>query len=550
MKRIDRALSFWRFDGVLTWVLAVGIGLVALAIATVNILDRVVIEKAAAQNLHAEFLRAAASVSRIVGHAERDIHNVPALQEAFEDILELRPGIQRLDVFEVSPTSRTLIHSNDPAHPPQELGPDEWSEVSGGRSVARLDDSTDDRAWIITAPIKKDGQVVGALRGRFSLWKYDRLIKQEGELAKDVTLGLVSMTCLAFLVLIRVKVHRPMRQLLHAMRRTEAGDLTSQAALIGPSDLREIAGQFNRMLGRIREDIHVKEGLLGEIRTLNGSLLDRVAAATSELQRTNMMLLEAQVRAERTEKLAALGELSAVMAHELGSPLNAISGHLQLLRAGPGHPDQEQDRRLAIIRSQIDRMVEIITRILDSTRVQVRPTPVDLNGVVQEVLALITPGLPGRRITVKTDLAAPLPSVVGDPSALHGMIFNLATNAIQAMSKGGELGIRTSLVSQQGMPGQVILDGSPTLAGAAVRLVVEDTGHGIPPEHLEGIFEPFFTTRPNEGGAGLGLAICRRVVSSSGGRLAVRSRLGQGTLFTIDLPLWKTEHPGGLRHGA
>ena len=534
-----------RFNGVLVWVMVAGIILVALTIAAVNLLDRLVIEQAAAQNLHAEFLRAAGSVSRIIGKSG-DIHDVDALQEAFQDIFELRPGIRRLSVYEIMPNSTRLILSSDPEAAPDVLSLHEQTEIAAGRSVAHFENDLIDRAWLITAPIRLNGQIVGALRGRYSVWKYDRLIKQEGQMAKDVGVAAVTITCLVFLLLIRLKVHQPIRQLLQAMRRAEAGDLTSQAPLAGPSDLQEVAGQFNRMLGRVREAIAVKEALLGEIQGFNDMLKTRVAETKEELHRANSMLVEARIQTERAEKLAALGELSAVMAHELGNPLNSISGHLQLLLKEADR--KERYRHLTIIRSEIDRMVTIIQHILESTRLHVQSTSVDLNEVIRGVEALIAPSLSGKRIVFKMDLAAQLPSVAGDQRALHGMIFNLVTNAIQAMPDGGELAVKTLYAIDDRVEGTLVLRGDAALKKGAVRLILHDTGRGIPSDHLAKIFEPFFTTRHNRGGTGLGLAICHRVVSSIGGRIAVHSIVGQGTSFTVDLPVWNELHAGDPYH--
>lgn len=534
-----------QFKGVLVWVMAAGIVLVALTIAAVNLLDRLVIEQAAAQNLHAEFLRATASLSRIIGKSG-DIHDLDALREAFEDIFELRPGIRRLSVYEVSPESGPLIFSSDQHTVPVQLTNRELVEISAGRSMTQFADDPEDRAWVITAPIMVQGRVIGALRGRFSLWKYDRLIKQEGQLAKDIGVAAVTITCLVFLLLIRVKVHKPIRQLLQAMRRAEAGDLKSQAPLAGPSDLQEVAGQFNRMLGRVREAIAAKEALLGEIQGFNDTLKRRVAETKEELHRANSMLVEARIQTERAEKLAALGELSAVVAHELGNPLNSISGHLQLSLKEADR--KERFRHLTIIRSEIDRMVTIIQHILESTRLHVQSASVDLNEIIRGIEGLIAPSLAGKRIVFKTDLATQLPSVSGDQRALHGMIFNLVTNALQAMPDGGELTIRTLDAIDDRLAGTLVLRGDAALRTGAVRLIFQDTGRGIPSDHLTKIFEPFFTTRQKVGGTGLGLAICHRVVSSVGGRMAVHSVVGHGTCFTIDLPIWNESRAGGLQH--
>lgn len=536
------------FNGVLAWIIVVGVVLVGLAIATVNLLDREVIEEAASENLRGAFQRVATSISRIVENARGGLHDLDALEEAFEDVFELRPGIRRLELFDLTAQPAALVLSSAPGSTVSLLSSEEWREVAAGRSVAHFDDSITDRAWLITAPIRENGQVVGAIRGRFSLWKYDRLIGEERELAKNVGVGAVSITCLVFLALIRLKVHQPIHRLLSAMRRAEAGDLKSQAPVMGPSDIQEVASQYNRMLGRVRESITEKEELLSEIQSLNDSLKARVVEATSELHKTNMKLVEAQVQAERAEKLAALGELSAVVAHELGNPLSSISGHLQMLSRDAAQPAPERDRHLDIIESEIDRMVGIIQHILDSTRVQVQAAPVDLNVVISEVLALLSHSLPGRKIAVRTELTPVLPPVAGDRRTLHGMLFNLILNAIQAMPQGGTLEVRTSQARDEEddrLDGQVVLAGAPGLCVGAVRVSVRDTGQGIPPERLGKIFEPFFTTRQLTGGTGLGLALCRRVVASSGGRLVVESVIGKGTIFTIDLPWWSGEGPKG-----
>ncbi|WP_447972196.1 sensor histidine kinase [Nitrospira sp. Kam-Ns4a] len=532
-------MKFPLLTGILAWVIGTGVCLVGVTIVLVNLLDRRVIEQAAERNLQAEFRRAAGSVSRLVRNAGDHIHDTRALREAFQDIFELRPGIRWLEVFAFWPGISELVLSSDPQRTLQTLSAEERAAVEAGRTYAVFDDSVMDRAWIITAPIQVEGHVEGALRGRFSLWKYDRLIRAEAILAKEVGVGAVAITCLIFLVLIRVTVHQPISRLLCAMRQAEAGDLTSRAPLMGPSDLQEVSRQYNRMLGRVREAIAERERLLGEIRGLNQTLITRVAEATEELRQTTLLLVEARTQAERAQKLAALGEFSAVVAHELGTPLSAISGHLQMLANDTDQ--QDRYRRVAIIRSELARMTEIIRHILDSTQVRIQIASVDLNEVVQQSLALIVPVVSTRNITLQTNLAPALPAAAGDSTALKGVLFNLLTNAIQAMSNGGTLSVTTVLAHDSPPDGVVMLSGSSALAQSAIRLLVGDTGQGIPPEHLARIFEPFFTTRASGGGSGLGLAVCHRVVASCGGRLAVRSEVGRGTVFTVDLPVWMGE---------
>ncbi len=531
-----------RSGGILLWVMAAGTILVGLAILIVNHITAAVIENVAAENRHAEFLHVAGTINRLISSSE-GTHELPALRAAFRSILDLRPGIRSLDYYELSTDAAVLILSTHPQEAPQVLPSAERNEIAASHPISYFDDSGRERAWIITAPVTRNDHVVGALRGRFSISKFDRLIEKEQQWASYVTIGAVAVTCLVFLVLIRMKVHAPIQQLLHAMQRAENGDLAVQAPVTGPRDVQELALQFNNMLGQIREVVAVKAKLLDEIRSFNETLTEKVNQATSELRHTNMRLIEAQIQVERAQKLAALGELSALVAHELGTPLSAISGHLQMLR---GDADREdQDRRLAIIRSEITRMIETIRHILDSTQVQLRPVRVDLNAIIREELALIAPGLQSRNIAVTSELAGSLPPVAGDQLGLRGLLSNLFTNAIQAMANGGELKVKTCRVSDGTIEGAVVLAGMPELKKDAVRLIVSDTGKGIPGEDIGKIFEPFFTTRPAEGGTGLGLAMSRRVVSSCGGRLAVHSTVGCGTMFVIDLPVWTAEDCDG-----
>ena len=526
------------FDGVLAWVTLTGVVLVGISIVLIALLESHIIEQASAHNRQAEFLHATKFLSHMTGKTG-GIRDVGVLQEVIRDILEIRPGIRRLSVFEFTPESSTLIFSTGSPAAPQVLSVQERDESAAGRSVMQFDESLGERAWRITAPITVEGRVVGALQGVFSIKIYDELIKQETELAKVIGIGAVSVTSLAFILLIRIKIHRPIRRLLKAMQQVETGDLSSHAPATGPSEIQQVAGQFNRMLDRVGEAATEKDRLLGDIQHFNETLQRRISEATDALHQANLELVEARIQVERTQTLAALGELSAVVAHELGNPLNALSGHLQML-AHAGDSKSRQ-RHLAIIRSEIDRMVAIIKHVLDSTRVPLRSAPVDLNGVIHDVLTLLVPGLPRHRIIVKTDLESNLPAVTGDQRALYGILFNLVSNAVQAMPTGGELDIQTREVSREGMPGMVIVRGAACVDVAAVRLTIRDTGKGISPDHLSRIFEPFFTTRRDEGGTGLGLALCHRVLSSSGGRLAVESVVGHGTQFTIDVPIWHAD---------
>jgi signal transduction histidine kinase len=523
-----------KIDGIMAWVAITGGILIVLSIIVIVFLESRIVDQAGAEDRQGGFLRAAEFVGKMISKTG-GIRDLEVTEELIKEVRELRPGIKRLSVFEITSESASLILSSDPRAAPRTLGLQELAEIHAGRSVMQLDDSSEERAWRITAPIIVDGKVVGALRGLYSIKEFDAL-KQEIGLTKVVGLGVGVVTSLTFLLLVRFRIHRPVYQILSAMRKVEEGNLSVRAPVTGPAEIQEVASQFNRMLGCVREEGIEKDRLLGEVRHFNETLQKRVADATEELQRANLELVEARIAMERSQRLAALGELSATVAHELGNPLNALSGHLQML----SHTDDasSRQRHLAIIQSEVDRMVAIIRQVLNQTRVRLQSTPLNLNSTIHEVLSLLSPGMTRRHVTVKTDLQDDLPLVAGDPRALHGLVFNLVSNAKQAMPSGGELMIRTRVAGGTELPGTVIVSEGVLVNVGAVRLTIGDTGNGIPPEHLARIFEPFFTTRHEQGGTGLGLTMCHRVVTDSGGRLAVKSDVGQGTEFTVDLPIW------------
>ncbi len=539
MQQFDEGEMFkkwWKFDGIMAWFTIIGATLVGLSIAAIALFDSEIVNQAGAYNRQASFLRISEFVGDMIGKTG-SIQDPAMVEHLIQDVRKIRPGILRLSVFEITPQSSALILSTDPEAVPRTLDPQERTEIQAGRSVMQLDESSAERAWRITAPIMIDGKVAGALRGLFSVREYDDLLKEETALAKTIGIGVVLLTSLTFLLLIRAKIHQPVHRLLSAMRNVEAGNLSSDVSIDGPVEIQEMATQFNRMLSARRRAWSERGHLLTEVQHFNETLQKRVADATAELQQANLELVEARLAIERSQRMAALGELSATVAHELGNPLNALSGHLQMLTHTTHSASRE--RHLTVIRSEVDRMVAIIRQLLDQTRVRLRTAPINLNCTIQEVLSLLSPGLPRQHVTLKTDLQADLPPVAGDPRALHGLLFNFAANAVQAMPSGGELTIRTRAAWSRELPGTVIVSEGARVNGTTVRLTISDTGYGIPPEHLSRIFEPFFTTRHEQGGTGLGLAICHRVVTDSGGRLAVKSEAGQGTEFTIDLPIWK-----------
>jgi two-component system NtrC family sensor kinase len=263
-------------------------------------------------------------------------------------------------------------------------------------------------------------------------------------------------------------------------------------------------------------------------------LLLVIARDISERQRIAKQLAQA-------EKLAALGRLSASLAHEINNPLQAIhnSVHLLLNRT---LPEEKQLTYLRMTQAEIDRLISIVQRLLDFYR----PSrdgmrPLDPNDILDAVLPLIEGQAQEHGVRVVCERAAELPRVLAISTHLKQVCFNLLFNAVEAMPDGGMLTIRAYVSSSEPTDPEeaefVAMAGghyASVVPYPALVIEVSDTGPGIPPDELSKIFEPFYTTRTK--GTGLGLSVSYTIIEQHHGELVVRSRIDEGTTFRIKLP--------------
>jgi signal transduction histidine kinase len=235
----------------------------------------------------------------------------------------------------------------------------------------------------------------------------------------------------------------------------------------------------------------------------------------------------AHAEIRQKEKLLGIGQLVAGIAHQIANPLDGLQNCLQKIgervKDDPRLADYVQMMAGALDR--IERTAKRVQSFAHPHGITVQPT--DVNAVVEATLQFLgTPQYEG--IHVRTDLGE-VPPVDGDAYTLQEVLFNLCTNAFAAMPNGGTLTLRTRTLGR-----------GDEDAMESVAIEVTDTGVGIPRMHLEKVFEPFFTTRADSGGTGLGLGLCRMLVSEMGGRMEVQSVVGRGTVFSIVLNLAKT----------
>ena len=254
-----------------------------------------------------------------------------------------------------------------------------------------------------------------------------------------------------------------------------------------------------------------KARLHNEVSHLAEVLAERVEERTRELRETQAQLVQA-------EKLAALGELAAGVAHEINNPLHILQAYVEHM-SSKLPPDTPFADFLDPMRNALDSIARLAGQLRDFSR----PAggewkALNINRTLENVLRLVNKEMMHCQIDVQTQLAHPLPTATGDNRQLEQVFLNIILNARDAMPGGGRLSVETYASED------------------TIHIRLADTGVGIREEDLQRIFEPYFTTKEDRG-TGLGLAICQRIVSQHGGRISVSSKLGEGTVFIIHLPV-------------
>jgi len=315
-------------------------------------------------------------------------------------------------------------------------------------------------------------------------------------------------------LLLWLLVLRPVHRVTAAMDRAGAGDLTTRIPEDSPDEIGDMARAWNQMTGDLKR---AREDLQG----LNRTLEERVDEKTRQLEHTHHQMMV-------VEKMASLGKLAAVVAHEINNPLAGIRTYARVLRrqlAGadltPPSSDQlkETDRILEMVDGEAGRCGDIVRNLLAFSRqVGARLAEEDLAPVVERCRMLIKHQAEMLGVTLEARTAADLPKIVCDAAQVQQVVLALAMNALEATPADGRVWIDASR------------------DGDGVRLVIGDTGGGIPQDHLDRIFEPFFTTKEAGKGVGLGLAVVYGIVNAHHGTIGVESEPGRGTTFTIHLP--------------
>jgi two-component system NtrC family sensor kinase len=368
--------------------------------------------------------------------------------------------------------------------------------------------------WYFTAyePIfDLSGSVIGSLYVGMLEQPHTALKKKVGLLFAGVLLA-GSLFGLAVSGYIGNLLSRPIRELKGLVQRFSAGERDLRIETSSGDEIGELAEEFNSMTAALRQREYA-------IIQLNRGLEAKVQERTAELEAKNQLLLKTQGELVKAEKLAAVGELAAGVAHEINNPMAIIRGNAEILlmELQNGHPSREEAE---IIAQQVVRVESIVGDLLTFARHRRKAIkPVAVDRVLEEILQQVKHHVALDGIEVKCEYGMGGTEINGDENQLRQVFTNLIVNAVQSMASGGNLTVRT------------FIDNDASIC----RAEIEDTGNGIPPEQVKDIFTPFFTTRQT--GTGLGLSVSYGIIKDHGGNIDVTSKCGEGSLFRVILPL-------------
>ncbi|MDE3032808.1 MAG: HAMP domain-containing protein [Acidobacteriota bacterium] len=443
-------------------------------------------------------------------------------------------SIFQIDVFRRVGRNEVELLRSSADEDSVDWGPDIGSYLTlKGPQAELVDLTTGTKAWKVYLPIRspRPGHPpLGLIRAYCDLERWQVVWNQNFKKTIHTLPGVLLGEFILLWLILRWLISDPVESTVRAMQQLEQGDPAARVPVIRKDELGLIATRFNDMASRLQGAAEEREALFREIQGLNANLQARIDAALAELQAKNAELAQmaernALLREElgAQERLAVAGQLTATFAHEVGTPLNLVNGHLQLLEGQPELPERTRER-LGVIRAQIQRVGDIVRRMLDMTRrPQLLRQPVSMGELLANLRQLWAPMMAAHGVRVQAEIPAACRLEV-DRKQMEQLFLNLMNNAVDAMAGGGT----------------VLLEAEPA-AGSTPQspwweIAFRDSGQGIPAEVLPQVFRPMFTTKPEGKGTGLGLAICREIVRGHGGEIRIESAEGQGTSVIFTLP--------------
>jgi signal transduction histidine kinase len=426
------------------------------------------------------------------------------VRDILSELIEANPALRSLSIFEGDRQTVEVLVSTSSEERAEAI---ELARDAMSAGAERSD--TDARRVSVAVPLLRAGRSI-AVVASVSMAGVEQARSRGREVALRFAMPTVLLVTLLIDAVTRRVVHRPIAELQKTIRHVFDGDLTSRAAILRRDELGMVAAGLNDMLGRLEQASAL---LQQRVREATSEVLVRNA----ELEESYQRVLGLQEALARAERMAAVGEMAASVAHQVGTPLNLVSGYVQMIREDP-QTQTGVRQRLEIVEAQLSQVTHVLRTMLDEAR---QPTPrvtTSLAPIVDRACTIARPRLARSGVHLDVRLDESLPDVDANAPQLELALLNLITNAVDAMPEGGTLSIHGA-ASEKG-----------------IRLEVADSGPGIPADLLPHLFEPWVTTKPVGRGTGLGLSIVREVLSALGGEIHAANRDGGGAVFTIDLP--------------
>jgi two-component system, NtrC family, sensor kinase len=426
------------------------------------------------------------------------------------DDVARQPGLSRLRLFDAA--GRVTY-----ATAPREAGAGGPAEGRDDRILARSSPIPNDVSCATAACHAHPAQqsTLGTLEVSISLARLDATTAAFRLRSLAVSAAVAALLGLAFWLFARRHVVQPVGALVAAAHRVARQDLEAEVPDTFDGELGLLGAAFNEMTGALRASRREVQALLTGLETKVAERSDALAAARGELV--------------RTERLGAIGKLSASLAHQINDPISGIMTFARLMgrTLEAGTPDEATRRtllrNLRLVEKESQRCSDLLRDLLDFAHL--RPPITDElspNAVVEDALRLVSSQLTIQGTKLEKRLGD-LPRTLGDAGQLRQACVNVLMNALEAMPFGGTLTIETAVLDD----------------GRAVELAFADTGPGIPPEQQGRVFDPFFTTKAD--GVGLGLSVVHGILARHGGAVSLRSEPGHGTRVALRLPVTRRE---------
>ena len=466
------------------------------------------------EELQQEVVVLANAMGLAVEHALRD-RQPEDIRELLTEIVRDPNPVDRIRIF--NGRLEEINGASTDAAATTTIPQEEWRRVltTGEVRVQYLATAPRPVVYVVLPLKNRRGGIIGGLE---IIHLATRVQRQIDETTRDLALrmGLLSLTIAVVIwFTVRMSIRRPIRALVRAALAVGRGRLDQRISVRRRDEVGQLASAFNRMA----EDLQAaRQGLLTE----------------------SQARLDTERQLQQEQKLAAIGRLASEVAHEIGTPMNIISGRIESIqRALP--PDHPVGRHTATVLRQVERVSEIIRHLLEYARPR-RPAarPVAVAPVLDRVADLLGPLAQRHQVRLTAEAGQVLPMLLADADQLQQVLLNLVTNALDATPAGGQVrltaGADASPASSTSMENRSSVHRG-FAATPHVTICVADTGCGIPADRLEKIFEPFFSTKERRGGTGLGMSIVEDIARAHRAAIEIESAEGRGTTVRLHWPV-------------